>query len=103
MILSLWLSQTGRDVDGVALGEGHYRLLHVRLRANGALEALHLALADKGVDAFDLHIEELLHSRLDLGLGGRLSNLEDHLVLLGSGRRLLGDDRPDDDVVMTRI
>ena len=62
-----------------------------------------LPLRTRVLTLFDLDVEELLHGRLDLRLGGVLADLEDDLVLLGQGRRLLGDDRAEDDVVVTRI
>src|SRR6185436_17399745 len=79
--------QARRHVDGMALFEGHHRALDVALQSANVLEGLHLAL------------EELLDRRLDLGLGRVARHLEDHLVVLGDERRLLGDHRRADDVV----
>src|SRR5262249_23554167 len=57
------------------------------------------ALAHVGVDRPHLDAEQLLDRRLDFRLGGRAGNLEDHLVVLGDQRRLLGDHRRANDVV----
>ncbi len=56
-------------------------------------EALHLALADEGVDRLDLDREERLDGGLDLGLGGIDRDVEHDLAVLGRERRLFGDDR----------
>src|SRR5690606_17228626 len=93
-------SESGGHVDGVALGEGHDRLLDVAELPLDAAEALHLALADEGVDALHLDLEEGLDRFLDLRLGRRAEHVEDDLVLLGGGGRFLGDHRAADDVVM---
>src|SRR3954470_9670107 len=61
--------QTRRHIDAVTFFEGHHGTLHRRLPADGALECLHLALADDGVDAFDLDVEQLFDGGLDLRLG----------------------------------
>src|SRR6187431_1688874 len=63
IVLSL---QTRGHVDGVTLFERHDRALDRRLRADGAFEGLHLALADERVHVLDLHVEELLDRFLDL-------------------------------------
>jgi hypothetical protein len=83
MVRSCPLRPVVTSID-VALGEGHDRLLDVRLLARRALETLHLALADERVDALDLDVEQLLDRRLDLRLGRVLADLEDDLVVLGS-------------------
>ncbi len=83
----------------MALFEGHDRALAVALDGADVLEHFHLALADLGVHSLHLDAEELLDGRLDLGLGRAVGDLEHNLVVLGHERRLLGDDRRDDDVV----
>src|ERR1700755_871858 len=95
--------EAGGHVDAVALFESHDRPLGVRLRTEIAAEHLGLALAHQRVDALDLDVEQLLDRFLDLRLGGLARHLEQHLVVLGGERRLLGHDRRDDDVVMARI
>src|SRR5712692_6211380 len=61
--------QTRGHVDPVALFEGHDRALDFGLLAHRSLEGLDLTLADMGVDALDLDVEELLDRFLDLRLG----------------------------------
>src|SRR6266849_8793731 len=96
-------SESRGHVDAVTFFEGHHRLLDVRLLAKTALERLVLALADQRIDALDLDVEQLLHRFLDLRLGRVRRHPEHHLLALGSGRRLFGDYRRQDDVVMARI
>src|SRR5262249_17918250 len=95
--------KTRRHVDLVALFEGHDRALDLRLLADRSLEGFDLALAEMGVDALDLDVEQLLDRLLDLRLGRMLGDLEHHLVALRGERRLLGDDRRNDHVVKARI
>ncbi|MGY4504136.1 hypothetical protein ACVWYH_008093 [Bradyrhizobium sp. GM24.11] len=83
--------------------EGHDRALGVRLRAEIAAEDLGLALADQRVDALDLDVKQLLDRFLDLRLGRFRGHLEQDLVVLGRQRRLFGDDRGDDHVVMASL
>src|SRR6266852_3946727 len=96
-------SESRGHVDAVTFFEGHHRLLDVRLLAKTALERLVLALADQRVDALDLDVEQLLDRFLDLRLGRGARDLEHDLVALGRVRRLLGDDRREDDVVVARV
>src|SRR5215207_6525593 len=93
--------QTGGHVDGVALFEGHDSALDVSLYADRSFESLYLA--DMGVDALDLDVEELLDRFLDLRLRCIERDLEHHLAALGSKRRLFGNDRRENDVVVARI
>src|SRR5262245_14208677 len=88
--------QTRGHVDAVTLFEGHHRALDFRLLAHRPLERLDLALADVGVDALDLDVEQLLHRLLDLRLGRVPGDLEHHLAALGAEGCLLGDDRRED-------
>ena len=53
----------------MALFEGHDRAFDFRLLADRPFEGLDLALADVGVDALDLDVEQLLDRLLDLRLG----------------------------------
>src|SRR5262249_32076133 len=94
------ISEPRRDVDGLAFGQGDDGLLHVGAAANLATEALGLALHVEGVDLDHVDLEEVLDRLGDLGLGGVLGDAEDHLVLLGQHRRLLGDHRSEDGVVV---
>src|ERR1051326_1940244 len=95
--------QPGGHVDALTLFEGHDGALAIGLLPEAALEHFPLAAAAQRVDAFDLDVEQLLHRLLDLRLGGVHGNAEDHLAVLGRRRRLLGDDRRENDVVMARI
>src|SRR5271165_2250398 len=67
------------DVDGLALLQGHNRLLEVRTPARTAAEPLGLALLDQGVDLGHLDLEQLLDGDGDLLLGGVHGHLENHL------------------------
>src|SRR5436305_3916135 len=90
----------GGDVDGLAVGQGHDRLLDVRARVRAALPALGLALDVHRVDAGDADVEQRLDRRLDLRLGRGARDLEHDRILLGEQGRLLGAVRGEDDVVM---
>src|SRR5262252_3213793 len=91
--------EAGRHVDGVALDESHDGLLGVAQLSTNALENLALALADDGVHRLDFDVEQNLDGRLDVSLGRGRRDLEDDLVGFGDERRLLGDDRRENDVV----
>src|SRR5262249_19402537 len=56
-----------------------------------------------GIDPLDLDVEELLDRLLDLRLGGVHRDLEDHLAVLGGERRLFGNGRRENHVVVARI
>src|SRR5215469_261222 len=101
--MTVYASESGGHVDAVALFEGHDRALGVRLRAEIAAKHLSLALADQRVHALDLDVEQFLDRCLDLRLGRLGRDLEQHLVVLGGERRLLGHDGSDDDVVVAGI
>src|SRR4029453_8458919 len=62
-------SDTGGDVDRLALGQRHDRLLDVRAHVGAALPALGLALLGDGIDPGHVDSEQSLHRRLDLRLG----------------------------------
>src|SRR3569833_192281 len=96
-------SNTGGDVDGLALGQRHDRLLDIRTSVGATLPLLRLALLVDGVDARHADAEQRLDSRLDLRLARALGDLEDHRVLLGEQGRLLGDVRGEDDIVMIDV
>src|SRR5688572_4608744 len=96
-------SDTGGDVDRLALGQRHDRLLDVRARIGAALPALRLALGRDRVDRGDVDVEQRLDRRLDLRLGGVVGDLEDDRILLGEQGRLLGDVRGDDDIIMIDV
>src|SRR5260221_11157132 len=87
----------------MALFEGYDRAFDFRLLADRPFEGLDLALADVGVDALDLDVEQLLDRLLDLRLGRTSGDLEHHLVAFRGERRFLGDDRRDDHIVIARI
>src|SRR6266853_1578076 len=92
-----------RHVDAVSLLEGHDGSFHVRQHAAPAAEIADLALANERIDVFDLDVEQFLYRLLDLRLGGMRRDPEDHLVALGGKRRLFGNDRRYNDVVVARI
>src|SRR4051812_23764404 len=96
-------SDTGCDVDGLAVGQGDDSLLDVRTRVGTALPALGLTLDVDRVDAGDGHREQCLDRRLDLRLGRAASDLEDDRIMLGEHRRLLGDVRCEDDIIMIDV
>src|SRR4051812_1220776 len=91
------------DVDGLALGQRHDRLLEVRAGVGTALPALGLALLGDGVDARHADAEQGLDRRLDLRLGRVLGDLEDDRIMLGDERRLLGDVGGEDDIIMVDV
>src|SRR3954471_8032619 len=95
--------QPGGHVDAVTLFEGDHRTLGVLQLARTSLEHPDLAFADQRVDALDLDVEQLLDRFLDLRLGRGARDLEHNLIVLGRGRRLFGDHRRDQDVVMARV
>ena len=59
-----------------------------------------LALADERIDRLHLDIEEPLDRRLYLGFRRIFANLEDDLICFRRHRRLFGDNRGNDHVVM---
>src|SRR5271165_3315263 len=93
--------QTGGEIDALALGESHERLLHVGAHARAALEPLGLALRDQRVHTGNLNLEQSLDRSLDLRLRRVARHLEHELVLLGKKRRLFGDVRSAHDFVHT--
>src|ERR1019366_2761919 len=97
------LSKPGRDVDLMALGEGHDGLLRIGLDTARPFEDFSLPLVDERIDGLHLDIEELLDRRLDLGLCRGLANLEDDLVYFRRHRCLFSNDRGEDYVVMMRV
>src|ERR1700730_1582832 len=97
------VSKPGRHIDLVTLGEGHDGLLQIGLDAARAFVHFSLALADERIDRFHLDIEEPLDRRLYLGFRRIFANLEDDLIYFRRQRRLFGDNRGDDHVVMMRI
>src|SRR3982751_5733476 len=98
-----WASNTGGDVDGLAVGQGHDSLLDVRARVGAALPALGLALDVHRVDAGDADVEQGLDRSLDLRLGRAPGDLEDDRIMLGEHGRLLGDVRGENDIIMADV
>src|SRR3954453_7013727 len=96
-------SETRRDVDRLAFGQRHDRLLDVALAADRAAEALDLALAEKRVHWRPLCAQQRFYGGLDFRLRRLLGDVEDDLVLLGGHGRLFGDRRRDDHVVVTKV
>ena len=79
--------------------ERHIGLLDVIAPADRLAEALDLALVLHGLHRIDGDLEHQLDRGLDLRLGGVAQDLEqDLVVLLGGHRRLLADDRRDQDL-----
>src|SRR3984893_4520660 len=97
------VSKPGRHIDLVTLGEGHDGLLQIGLDAARAFVHFSLALADERIDRFHLDIEKPLYRRLYLVFRRIFANLEDDLIYFRRQRRLFGDNRGDDHVVMMRI
>src|SRR5699024_12182599 len=86
---------------GIAVGDqDHHGALSCLATTVAVTGALELALTVCGVDAGDLHAEDLLDGNLDLGLVGRWCDEERVNVLLHQGVRLFRHDRSDDDVAM---
>src|SRR3954468_24519359 len=87
------------ELDAVAGGHGDDGALGVlALAHHSALRALPLPLTVDRVDGEDLHVEDLLHSDLDLGLVGVGPDDERVLVLVQEAVALLRDDRGQQDV-----
>src|SRR3712207_8532690 len=76
-------SDTGGDVDRLALGQRHDRFLDVRARIGTAPPALGLALRRDRVDPGHVDSEQRLDGGLDLRLAGAARDLEDDGVVLG--------------------
>src|SRR5271166_2749818 len=87
----------------MAVRQRHDGLLDVRLDAAGAFERFLFALANQRVDASHLDVEQTFDRLFDLRLRRGPADPEDHLVGLRGERRLFGDDRSDDDVIVMRI
>ena len=86
------------QLDGVALGKAHHRLLHLGTLAGEAPHPAGAARRIHGADADDLDVEQMLDGRLDVGLGGPMVHLEGVLVDLDGAGGLLGDQRAADDI-----
>src|SRR5207302_9737780 len=90
-------------LDRVALFQGHDRLLPRRPAAHVAAVALPLGSHHQGPHIRHGHLEQRLDGGADLRLGGlRLHPERVFLAGLERRRRLLGDDRPDDQLVLLR-
>src|SRR3954465_2556178 len=96
-------SETGGHIECLAFDQGHDGLLDVLLLADRGLEALHLALADQGVDGLDLDAEQSFDGSLDFRLGRVLGDVENNLVVFRDQRGLLGDRGGPDHVVVAKI
>src|SRR5512138_2158272 len=80
--------------DGLALPQGHERLLPVRAAADVAADALVLPARDGGAHGEDVHVEQLLDGLLHLDLGRVAVHLERELPgRLSRALVLLGDER----------
>src|SRR5690348_1435494 len=77
----------------------HVSLLPVGALSREASLALDLAVRDRRAHAFDLRAEQFFDRVADIDLGGVGRHFEDQRPsILAEERRLLGDDRPADDV-----
>src|SRR3954462_145757 len=76
-------SNTGGDVDRLAFGQSHDRLLYIGTGVGATLPPLRLCLLGQGVDARHADIEQRFDRRLDLRLGRVLGDLEDDRIMLG--------------------
>src|SRR5512137_1140757 len=84
------------EIDGLAGGEAHVRLLEVRTAPGTAAEALGLAGDVHDAHCIDLDLEHQLDRGLDFRLGRVAAHAEHELVgLLGHRRALLGHVRRD--------
>src|SRR3569832_1134043 len=81
--LSAIASDPRRNVDRLAFGQRHDRLLGIRALVGFALPARGLALGDHRVDAGHGDVEQRLHRRLDLRLGRVDRHHEDDRIMLG--------------------
>src|SRR5689334_13307908 len=91
--------RAAEDLDRLAVSrQRHDRALRVLALAEPGAGALALALPVDGVDADDLHAEDLLHGDLDLGLVRTRRHQEGVLVLLEQPVGLLGDHGREQDV-----
>src|SRR5919109_1795726 len=97
-VLSAMSLDPRRHVDGVALGQGHHRFLHIRPLADRATEPLRLAFETQCVHGLDLDLEQALDGGLDLRLARVQRHPERHLVVLRSQRRFFGHHRRADHV-----
>src|SRR5688572_7948624 len=86
------LARLGEEVDVLALGEGDDCLLPVLHLGVATAHATILAAVDHGVDALDLHVEELLHGFFDLDLVRGAKDLEHDLVLAAERVALLREE-----------
>src|SRR5574338_325425 len=69
-----------RDVDRLAIGQGHVRLAPVAAATGTVAERAALALHVHDVHRLHADVEQLLDRRLDVGLAGFARNLEGVLV-----------------------
>src|SRR6516225_63323 len=96
-------SQPGRYIDRLTLFQGHHRTLAVGGAAIAAAERAPFAGTSERVDALDLDVEQLLYRFLDLRFSRRARDFEYDLVEGRRIGRLLGYERRDNNIVMTRI
>src|SRR5882724_11785721 len=84
-----------------AFGELDVRFLPIPPVAFVLAAAAHFAHKIRGAHRGYLHLENLLHGFLDLGLGGFRRNFKDHRVLcLFHAEAFFRDDRPPDDLIV---
>src|SRR6266403_2979444 len=84
-----------------AFGELDVRFLPIPPVAFALAAAAHLAHKIRGAHRGYLHLENLLHGFLDLGLGGFRRNFKDHRMLrLFHAEAFFRDDRPPDNLIV---
>src|SRR5215471_8955336 len=92
-----WMIGTLRsleEVDAVALGQAHVRLLPARTASGVSTDTADLSHLARRPHLGHAHLEHRLHGVADLDLGGPRMDAEHHLVAeLAHQRTLLGDDR----------
>src|SRR3970040_2755380 len=76
----VYSSGLGHHIDRLAFGQLHVRFAPVGTAAETVLEGLGFALHVQHIDRLHLHVEQLLHGDLDVGLGSVRRNFEGVLV-----------------------
>merc|ERR1711871_365707 len=92
-LLELW-----EELDGVALGEAHHGLLHLRALAGESADSTTAARRVHGAHTSDLDIKQLLHSGFDVWLGSSMVHLKGVLVHFQRPGGFFCDQRPADHV-----
>src|SRR5262249_19591565 len=91
--LTLSALQPCRDIDRLALLEGHDRFLEIALLAFDALEPLDLPFADQRIDSKNLDVEQAFNGLFDLWFRRIDRDFEHDLAVLRRHGRLLSHER----------